>query len=68
MANDLIYMRPAYSSEWTQLCKRCQKLIKSSGFRIELSQAWDSTPDDKYYLCKRCATKEHPHYFKKGKK
>ena len=68
MASEIIYMRPSQSMEWTQYCKECSKLIKSSGFRIELSQKWDSTPEDKFYLCKRCATKAYPNYFKKEKK
>ena len=68
MGNEIIHMRPSRSLEWTCRCKECQKLIKASGFFIELSQAWDATPDDKFYLCKRDATKAYPNYFKKGKK
>ena len=65
---ELINMQPGKSMDWTQRCKECTKLIKASGFKIMLSTAWDATPDDTFFLCKRCATKAYPNYFKKGKK
>lgn len=61
----IIRMIPATSMQWTERCKECEKLIKGTGFHIHLSTAWDSTPDDKFFLCKRCATKAYPNYFKK---
>lgn len=69
---ELIHMRPSRSVEWTEVCKECDKqgkhkMIKASGFNIKLSVAWDSTPDDDYFLCKACARKLYPNYFKKGK-
>ena len=64
----IIRMVPAKSMQWTETCKECSRLIKGTGFQIYLSVAWDSVPDDKFFLCKRCATIAYPNYFKKETK
>jgi len=61
MIKPLIYMKP--TNAWNNLCKDCHKLIKTTGFIITLSDAWDATPDDKFYLCSKCAKKAYPYYF-----
>lgn len=60
-----IYMKP--TNAWNNICRDCHKLIKTTGFVIVLSESWDATPDDKFYLCSKCAKKTYPHYFKTKK-
>ena len=54
-------MKP--TNAWNNLCRDCHKLIKTTGFVIVLSEAWDATPDDKFHLCNKCAKKAYPYYF-----
>lgn len=65
MIKPLIYMKP--TNAWNHKCRDCPHLIKTTGFIISLSEAWDATPDDKFYLCNKCAKKAYPYYFKTAK-
>lgn len=65
MIKPLIYMKP--TNDWMKLCRDCKKLIHTTGFKIVLSEAWDATPDDKFFLCKKCAKIAYPYYFKTAK-